>query len=228
MRDELNIESSFFSRKVYYFRKKLLLWYQEHGRAYPWRQSKLTDYEVTVSEILLQQTRADTVKRFYPRFIDLYPSWRSLSKTNMESLEQLLHPLGLSRHKARVLYELANHANENDGHLPGSRTELQSLLGIGHYTASVILNICHASPEPFLDTNMSRVLGRYFGSARQSDIRRDAQAHELARIVLPKNYVKEYNWAVLDLAALVCKARNPTHLNCPIKNKCSGFSTLEK
>ena len=183
----------------------------------------MKEYHVAISEVLLQQTRADTIRDFYPRFMELYPDWKSLSSAAIESLEQLLHPIGLSNHKAKVLHTLSCTAVKNGGHLPTNRTELLKLHGIGHYISSAILTICHDSPEPFLDTNMARVLNRYFAVSRLPDIRHDTQMHDLARRILPRKNVKEFNWAVIDFAAIVCKPKAPMHINCILRKKCSEY-----
>ena len=210
--------------KIYFFRKKIIDWFYQNSRHYPWRSPALTDYEVTISEILLQQTRADIIQYFYPKFIKLYPDWQSLANASTESLQQLLQPIGLSNHKAKVLRKLSRIAVEKGGYLPANRIELEKLIGIGHYIASTILNICHDYPEPFLDTNMARVLSRYFGISRLPDIRHDTQMHDLARIILPRKNIKEFNWAVLDFGALVCKAKSPNHSYCVLRKKCSELS----
>lgn len=209
--------------KLYFFRKKIIDWAHQNSRHYPWRSSSLTDYEVTISEVLLQQTRADTIQCFYPKFIRLYPDWQSLANARIESLQQLLQPIGLSNNKAKVLHKLSRIAVEKGSYLPANRIELEKLIGIGHYIASTILNICHDSPEPFLDTNMARVLSRYFGISRMPDIRHDTQMHDLARITLPRKNIKEFNWAVLDFGALVCKPRNTEHVNCILQKYCSEY-----
>jgi A/G-specific adenine glycosylase len=141
-----------------WLRRRLLSWFEQSGRSFPWREPGRTPYEVVVAEILLQRTTAAGVARAYPGFIERYPSWTALTQALPEDLEHALRPLGLWRHKAQAL---GQSIEEHGGILPRSRAELELLPGIGPYTASAVLAIVHGRAEPLLDVNMARLLERF-------------------------------------------------------------------
>ncbi len=109
------------------------------------------------------------------------------------------------------------------GRLPRTREELESLPGIGQYVASAILCQVYGEREPLLDVNMARVIERYFRPRKLADLRTDPVLQGYARAILPRARVKEFNWAVLDFAALVCKARDPRCGDCPLKRGCRYY-----
>jgi A/G-specific adenine glycosylase len=106
------------------------------------------------------------------------------------------------------------------GRLPSEREELERLPGVGQYVAGAVLAICHGKREPLLDVNMARLLERYFGRRKMADIRYDPYLQALSRLVLPNRGVKEFNWAMLDFASMICTARNPDHQYCPLRIHC--------
>jgi len=104
--------------------------------------------------------------------------------------------------------------------LPKTRDGLQALPGIGQYVASAVLVYVYGRPAPLLDTNMARVLERFFGDRQLADIRYDPYLQELAQAVVDGNDAKSVNWAVLDLAATVCRLRAPRCIECPLATRC--------
>lgn len=172
----------------------------------------------------MQRTVAANVSHVYPSFITKYPSFERLSDANLEELEEILKPLGLWRLKARVFKEIARTISNNNGLLPDTRNELEKLENIGQYTASVILTTIHSKPEPFVDVNTARVIDRVFEERRYADIRYDVRLHDLIRLIVkdPRESLA-LNWAMLDFGALICKARNPLCLDCPLNGECLFF-----
>ena len=110
------------------------------------------------------------------------------------------------------------------GRFPRTRGEIEELPGVGQYIANAILMFCQDEPQPLLDVNMARVLERFFGSRKLADIRYDPYLQKLAREVLPRKRYKEFNWAILDFASLICKARKPLCLKCPLEIRCRYFN----
>jgi A/G-specific adenine glycosylase len=206
--------------KTRFFQDQLWKWYSDNKRVFPWRLKKCSNYEIVISEILLQRTRAETVKKYYTSFIKRFPSWLSLAKAKRYSIERAIKPLGLWRQRTNILLSLSRQALKRKGKLPSKREDIEQLPGIGQYIASAILLICHHKNEPLLDVNMARLLERYFGSRKLADIRYDPYLQNLSRNILPNKNAKEFNWAILDFAAAICTSRNPKHQECPLKNKC--------
>jgi A/G-specific adenine glycosylase len=196
-------------------------YFGKHGRPLPWRRSSAANYKRVISEVLLQQTRAETVARMFPAFCRRFPSWRKLARATISQLERELKPLGIWRRRARSLKKLAVEMDKRHGRFPSTREELEQLPAVGQYVASAILLFCHGKPEPLLDVNMARILERYFGPRKLADIRHDPYLQDLARkVVKSSDDPVKINWAILDLGAMVCTARNPRCRECPLKRGC--------
>jgi A/G-specific adenine glycosylase len=199
---------------------RLLSWFSIEGRLFPWRESGRTPYELVIAEILLQRTTANSVAKSYQDFLKTYPSWSSLARTQAHDLQKALKPFGLWQQKSQLLTLLAQAMEEEGGNLPSSRIELEQLAGIGQYIASTILTVVYGKAEPFLDVNMARVLERFFGPRKLADIRDDAYLQTLSRKVVEGKDSLALNWAILDLAALICKPGKPNCTACPLQAKC--------
>jgi A/G-specific adenine glycosylase len=211
-------------RRIPWFQKQLMRWFVGHARAFPWRRRSATHYECVVAEVLLQRTRAETVAAFYPRFLKAFASWVELSNAEDCELRRSLRPLGLWRRRAVSLKRLANVIASKKGRFPRRPEELEKLPNVGQYIANAVKLFCHGEREPLLDVNMARVLERFFGPRKMADIRSDPYLQELARKAVPRRKPREYNWAVLDLAALVCTASGPRCLVCPLRGRCRYFA----
>jgi A/G-specific adenine glycosylase len=205
---------------VQYLQRQLLRWFDEHARAFPWRDPAATKYEQILSEILLQRTRAETVARFYPVFFARYPDWKALSRAKLEDLEEILRPLGLYRHRARRLYRLARDLKRRRGRVPCTSDELSASGFAGLYVTNAFELFVLRHRRPLLDVNMSRVLKRYFNSGVFIDVRHDRALQLLATDIIEVRRCKELNWAILDFAALVCRSRVPRCHACVLALHC--------
>ncbi|MBX3316391.1 MAG: hypothetical protein KF902_05950 [Phycisphaeraceae bacterium] len=202
------------------FRRRLLHWFSSSAREFPWRAKDATPYLQVLTEVLVQQTRAESVAAALPAIVRKYPGWRSLAKAKVSELERVLKPLGLWRRRARALKNLASALHARCLKWPVERDELESLPAVGQYVASAVRIFVHGQREPLVDVNMARVLERYFGSRTLADIRHDPWLQELARQVVSEEDPRLVNWAVLDFGALVCTARNPRCPTCPLRKSC--------
>jgi A/G-specific adenine glycosylase len=208
--------------KVRWCRRHLLTWYARNGRDLPWRCQRAGLYQKIVVEVLLQRTQAGTVARFLSGFIGRFPSWSDVSAASIEELGEVLRPLGLWRRRAGALKALASEMVRRRGSFPVDRRQIEALPAVGQYVASAVLLFAHKRPEPLLDANMARVLERVFEPCRRlADIRYDPWLQTLARILVRSERSAEVSWAALDVAALYCRASNPTCADCPLKRKCS-------
>lgn len=215
-------------KKLSHLRSKLLHWFEDNGRIFPWRKTALSKYQIVISEILLQRTRAETVASFSPSFVDEFPSWKQLNNSSICRIQQYLQPIGLWRQRASVLHALAKAMVKKNGRLPKNRKEIEALPGVGQYIANAILLLCHGEPQPLLDANMARVLERVFGSRKLADIRYDPYLQEISLKVVQCNKAKQINWAILDLAAIVCRIRNPRCCACPLMSMCICGTSINK
>ena len=198
----------------------LLRWFNCHGRRFRWRNQSASKYEVIISEMLLQRTKAETVARFLPAFLQRFPGWRHIAKASKAELEDYLKPIGLWRRRAASMRALARDVVRRRGRFPCSRAALEGLPGVGQYVASAVLLFSHGQPHPLLDGGMARVLERCFGPRRLVDIRHYADLQHMAMMLIDGNDPKKLNWAMLDLAAIVCTPAQPQCQSCPLAHKC--------
>ena len=215
------MDPSHFSEPViHHFRTTMLEWYRQQARRFPWRKRSASNYNKIIAEVLLQRTRAETVAEFFPLFITRYPSWPQLAAANESELIALIRPVGLWRRRSRTLISLAREMVRRNGRFPKDREELEALPGVGQYIANSIMLLCHSRPQPLLDTNMARVLERYFGPRTLSDIRYDPYLQHLAGIVVDCPDTIALNWAILDFAAKTCSLRLPKCGQCALASEC--------
>ncbi len=212
------------SKNIVELQGKLLQWYYTNGRKFPWRNKGLSNYQLVIAETLLQRTKAETVSKFFLKFIQEFPSWQSLANAEQDVIEEYLKPIGLYRQRAKRLKLLAIEMVRRNGRLPKDRVELESIPFLGQYIANAIELIIFNEPSPLIDVNMSRVLERYFGERKMADIRYDPYLQELSYKVVNHSNAKEINWAILDFAALVCKSQKPLCEICFLKSKCNFYS----
>lgn len=147
-----------------------------------------------------------------------------MGEAPLAELQEALRPLGLWRQKALALLDLANVVEKRGGEMPCSRRDLKRLPGIRPYTASAVLAAVFGLHEPLVDVNMARVLNRFFGTQACASSVRDASLHKLAFHLVRGERCLSVNWAVLDLGALVCRARNPLCQECPLREECRFLS----
>jgi A/G-specific adenine glycosylase len=201
----------------------LLFWADQAGRDFPWRRRHPDPYELAIAELLLQRTRAETVRPFYAAFISRFPNWDALATTSVEELRSVLQPIGLSRRRSQSFHALAAEMSTRRGRFPRSRQDLESLPGVGQYVASAIRLFVFGIPEPLLDSNMARVLQRVLGFSRTSDLRSDSKLQRIARRIILQADPIRLNWAFLDLGALACRAQRPRCTDCPLAGLCEYY-----
>ncbi len=200
----------------------LLVWYHEHGRRLPWRGHP-DPYAVWVSEIMLQQTRVETVIPYFDRWMRLFPTIKALAVASERDVLNAWEGLGYYS-RGRNLQKAARIVAEKHGNvLPNNLEELRALPGIGRYTAGAIASIAFGRDEPILDGNLRRVLARLFNVTEAAD----STAGEnilwgLAAKYLPKGQAGDYNQALMDLGATICLPKNPRCLNCPLMENCQA------
>ncbi len=199
--------------------RALIRWGRRHARAYPWRGG-LPLWQALIVEVMLQRTRAEQVVPTFNRFRDRYPSPASLAVASEEELTGLVEPLGL-RWRGRLLHRLAQEIASLEGALPLNRTALEDLPGVGPYAAAATLSL-HANKRAVLvDSNIVRVLCRLVGTSYDGETRRKRWLRHMAEALTPPRAHRVYNYAVLDLAALVCMPRMPKCSECPILKWCA-------
>lgn len=205
-----------------YFSSELLRWYEKERRDLPWRRTR-DPYHIWVSEIMLQQTRVDTVIPYFNRFVDRFPSVRQLAEAPEE--EVLKHWEGLGYYsRARNLQSAVREVVDRyGGQVPRQKEEVSGLKGVGPYTAGAILSIAYNQPEPAVDGNVMRVLSRYF--CLEDDIARPAtriRIEALAKELIPQGRAADFNQALMELGAMICTPKSPACPSCPVREMCSA------
>jgi A/G-specific adenine glycosylase len=205
------------------FRRRLLRWFDRHGRkTLPW-QSRRTPYRVWISEIMLQQTRVSTVIPFYRRFLGRFPSLRSLAEAPLDDV--LHHWTGLGYYaRARNLQKAAQEiVREHGGRFPRTLDQVSALPGIGRSTAGAILSLACGQRHPILDGNVKRVLARLHAvTGPVNETATLATLWDLAEQYTPQTRVADYTQAIMDLGATVCLPRKPLCEECPVSRACIG------
>lgn len=201
-------------------RRRLLAWYDAHARDLPWRRTR-DPYAIWVSEIMLQQTRVDTVIPYYTRFLARFPDVQSLADAPLDDV--LAHWSGLGYYRrARLLHQGAQHvAHAHGGVVPRDAEARRALPGVGRYTAGAIGSIAFDLPEPIVDGNVARVLTRYLGiDTPLGDARTERALWEHAETLARGERPGALNQALMELGARVCTKGQALCGACPLADTC--------
>lgn len=202
----------------------LLSWYDEHAADLPWRRTK-DAYPIWLSEVMLQQTQVETVKPYYARFLDRYPTVHDLAKAPLSDVLKLWEGLGYYS-RARNLHQAAQAvSNEHNGKFPNTAEALQKLPGVGRYTAGAIASIAFGEAVPVLDGNVIRVFARL--TDLEADVSEPAVKERLWNLAdewLSNERPGDYNQALMELGRVICKPRNPECNKCPLQQHCLAYA----
>lgn len=206
-----------------YFTEKLLLWnLRENVRQMPWK-GELDPYKIWLSEIILQQTRVEQGWSYYNRFIDRFPKIEDLARAPEKAIFKLWEGLGYYTRCKNLIATAKFIAKEKKGKFPSRYEDILALKGVGPYTAAAIASFAFNLPHAVLDGNVFRVLSRFFGIETEIDSAEGKKEFtKLAMELLDTNAPGNYNQALMDLGAVVCKPKNPICSACPLKNKCQA------
>ncbi len=200
----------------------LLAWYDRQRRDLPWRR-RCDPYSIWLSEVMLQQTRVETVVPFYERFLRRFPDVETLAAASEDEVLAAWSGLGYYR-RARFLHAAARRIADA-GEMPESAAQWRLLPGIGEYTAAAIASIAGGEAIPVLDGNVERVISRL--SASTEDPKRAAPRRALAATaakLLDAARPGDSNQALMELGARVCLPRQPGCGVCPLRECCAGFA----
>ena len=198
---------------------KLLKWYKKVNYDMPWRTNN-NPYNIWISEIMLQQTQVNTVKKYFINWMKTFPSIEDVATSTNDQILKNWQGLGYYS-RAHNIHKTAKYlVKYNNGEIPNSYDKLINLKGIGEYTAAAILSISYNKPYPAIDGNLKRIFSRLFM----------LNNHQIENKI--KNEVLKYfkdnnpgdiNQALMDLGRTICKSKNPLCLQCPIKNICQSY-----
>lgn len=207
------------------FRRRLLAWFDKHGRTnLPWQKNR-TAYRVWVSEIMLQQTQVATVLPYYRVFTKRFPNIKRLAETDLDEVLHLWTGLGYYA-RARNLHKSAKIIrSEYSSRFPQCFDEIVALPGIGRSTAGAILALAYDQRYPILDGNVKRVFARLFAIDRwPGEKQTEQKLWSLAEQYLPQKRLADYTQAMMDLGATVCVRAKPRCEHCPMRSDCVAFN----
>ena len=204
--------------QVALLQETLLSWYAACRRDLPWRRTR-DPYAIWVSEIMLQQTRVETVIPYYERFLMRFPTALALAEAPPDDVLAAWSGLGYYR-RARLLLDGARVVAGKGGAVPGDRDSLLAVPGIGKYTAGAIASIAFGQAVGLVDGNVARVLARLF--ALDEDMRKGGMrtAEALADLIVARGDPGAWNQALMELGATVCTPRSPSCEACPLASMC--------
>ncbi len=205
------------TREYTIVRKKVITWFDQYGRNFPWRET--TDpYLILIAEMLLRRTTASAVSRVFTDFIGRFDSPDRLARSRKSTITRALSSLGLQTLRAKQLKEAASIiVRDYDGEVPQSNESLQSLPGVGDYIASAVRNFAYGESVPLVDGNVVHFLSRVFGTQFTGPT--DTRAWEFMTHFGGSHKAKLY-WGIIDLVATVCLRRNPRCGVCPLSKAC--------
>ncbi|MFC0277299.1 A/G-specific adenine glycosylase [Enterococcus devriesei] len=211
------------TEEIVEFQADFLAWYQQEKRNLPWRYNH-DPYRIWISEIMLQQTRVDTVIDYFYRFMEEFPTIKALAVAPEDKLLKVWEGLGYYS-RARNLQAAAKQIMEEfDGDFPTTVEAIRSLKGVGPYTAGAISSIAFEIPEPAIDGNVMRVVSRLF--CVEEDIAKASSRgvfDEAMRTIISPTEPGDFNQAMMDLGSSICTPKSPQCESCPIQNYCQAY-----
>jgi A/G-specific adenine glycosylase len=206
------------------FQRRLIRWYQQHGRDLPWRRTR-DPYAILVSEVMLQQTQVQRAISYYEKFLNQYPTAEDLARADEIQVRETWEGLGYYARARNLQRATQKIVSEHHGDFPQSYGALTALPGIGPYTAGAVLSFAFQQDAAILDTNAARVLIRFF--ALSSEQQTPRSLWQVARHVTPQGKADIFNQAIMDLGATVCIARTPRCPICPVRSVCRSAHPLK-
>lgn len=207
------------------FSKTLLKWFESNSRTFAWRNHD-SAYETLIAELLLRRTNAKSAERVFKQFLKKYPDLSTFAKADDNTLTDLVETLGLYW-RAENIIDLARYFETSGANIPESVNELCLLPGVGPYVSRAVLaNTLGLRVVP-VDSNVVRVLCRYFGILESDSLRRAKRFQTFADSLLFHYPVREFNYALLDFGAATCRRNLPKCKTCPLNKNCAFANQIE-
>lgn len=206
------------------FQSDLIEWFLTEKRALPWRESK-DPYKVWVSEIMLQQTKVDTVIPYFHRFIDKFPTLHDLAQAEEQEILKTWEGLGYYSRARNLQNAVREVIADYGGEIPSEPDHLGKLKGVGPYTKGAILSIAFDQAEPAVDGNVMRVLARIL--LMEEDIAKPKTrklVEAVVREIISEDDPSSFNQGLMELGALICTPKSPSCLLCPVQEHCQAFA----
>lgn len=205
--------------------EKLLAWYDREKRDLPWRENR-TPYTTWVSEVMLQQTKVETVRPYYLNWLEKFPNPAAVANASESEVLHAWQGLGYYSRARNLQRAMREVTKVYDGEIPADATQLERLPGVGPYMKGAILSQAFGQAEPAVDGNVLRVFARLYGI--EQDVLSQAvrrQVTELVRKMIPQDRPGDFNEALMDLGAMVCVPKQPRCIQCPLRQDCLAWAT---
>ena len=205
------------------FALRLIRWFKQHQRDLPWRR-EVSPYRVWISEIMLQQTQIERVIHYFKRWMSAFPTIKAVAEAEQDALLKAWEGLGYYTRVKNIQKTARILMQAHQGRLPESHAELLQLPGIGPYTAGAIMSQAFQAPYPAVDGNVERVFARLCdlsGSVKLPENR--AFIREQIQAMMPENQAGDFNQALMELGALICRPYNPACSRCPCPPSCRSL-----
>lgn len=202
------------------FQEDLLRWYEENKRDLPWRENN-DAYRVWVSEIMLQQTKVDTVIPYFNRFMEKYPTVYELAEADQQDVLKQWEGLGYYSRARNLQTAVREIVEAYDGKIPDDPKQLSDLKGVGPYTKGAILSIAYNQPIPAVDGNVMRVFSRVLHIEEDIALNSTKKLFEYyVAEMISKEDPSSFNQAIMDLGATICTPKQPMCMFCPVMEHC--------
>lgn len=203
------------------FQRRVISWFHQKGRVFYWRKNILSIWQWLVLELLLKKTRAETVEKVFPKFIEKYSEPRIVVQADELELENDLRYLGLHKQRQMALRLVAEKILKDfGGQIPLNQSSLAEIPYIGLYISNAVLCFGDGQRRPIVDTNIARILARFHDLDIPKDTR-EKWIWDIAEKMVPQQNWQEYNFGLLDIGALICKTQAPKCSLCSLKDICS-------
>ena len=202
------------------FATSVVSWFRSNGREFPWRYTR-NPFHILIAEVLLRQTQAARVVGPYIHLVTTYPDPASLAEADVDALRQWFRPLGLVRRADRLVECAHRLVRDYGGQVPGNLRDLQSLPGIGRYSAQATLCMAFDYPVPMIDEGSGRVLRRVLGLSGTGPAYSDTRLAETVGGLIPRSHAREFNLGLIDIGSAYCHPRTPDCPRCPLLHDCS-------
>ncbi|MBB6215776.1 A/G-specific adenine glycosylase [Anaerosolibacter carboniphilus] len=206
--------------RILCIQKQLIDWYEKNHRKLPWRETR-DPYHIWVSEVMLQQTRVDTVIPYFLNFIGKFPTIEVLAQAHEEEVLKAWEGLGYYSRVRNLQRGAKVVMSQYGGLVPKELQEIKKIPGIGPYTAGAILSIAYDKAVPAVDGNVMRVFSRLFCIDYDiSDGKTRREMEQIGNVVVPEENPSFFNQGLMELGALICTPLSPKCIACPVYGQC--------
>ncbi|MGX4765112.1 A/G-specific adenine glycosylase [Bacillus mojavensis] len=218
------LEDKVRQKDIQQFQNDLITWFEREQRILPWREDQ-DPYKVWVSEVMLQQTRVETVIPYFLRFVEQFPTVEALADADEEKVLKAWEGLGYYSRVRNLQSAVKEVKQQYGGVVPSEEKEFGGLKGVGPYTKGAVLSIAYNKPIPAVDGNVMRVMSRILSI--WDDIAKPKTRtvfEEAVRVFISKEKPSEFNQGLMELGAIICTPKSPSCLLCPVQRHCSAFA----